>query len=525
MGLLSFLRGDGGLTEATTDPRHAQQLDTLAEQLRGEQETNLHLMEALVDAELAMEDRGWQLLTQQASMEFTREGLTRAADVARAMAVTNPLIRRGINLRISYIWGGGVQISAADPDVNDVVQAFLDNEGNRAALTGEQAHEENERALATDGNVFVALFTRPLTGAVQARTIPFAEVVDVVTNPDDRDDPWYYLRRWTVTEIDPSSATSRRVEREEFYPALGYRPRTRLRVLDGKQVNWDSPVLHVSVNRLDGWKFGVGDVYTALPWARAYREFLADWAQLVKALSRFAWRQTSKGRGAAEKAAAKLRQALPAPAGETGSTAGATVAMTADATFEAIPKTGATIDSESGRPLAAMVAAGLDVPVTMLLGDPGVTGARATAETLDEPMRLAMQMRRTRWTEAHRRILGHVIAEAVRAPRGPLRGTIGRDEHDREVVTLAGDASATVDIDWPDLDDIDVAAAVGAVVAADGTGKVPPLTVARLLLQALGVDDIDEVLDQLTDADGNFVDPEINAGLAAMDRFDRGEQQ
>jgi hypothetical protein len=245
----------------------------------------------------------------------------------------------------------------------------------------------------------------------------------------------------------------------------------------------------------------------------------------VKALSRFAWRQTSRGRGAAERAAARLRQSLPAPAGETGSNAGATAPMTADMTLEAIPKSGATIDSESGRPLAAMIAAGLDVPVTMLLGDPGVTGARATAETLDEPTQLTMQMRRTRWAEAHRRILGHVIAEAVRAPRGPLRGTITRDEHDREVVVLAGDVSATVDVAWPDLEDVDVEKAVKAIVAANDTGYIPPLTIVRLLLQVLDVDDIDEVLDELTDDNGNFVDPTLQAAArSALDAVRRGDQ-
>ena len=525
MGVLSFLRTGTGLTEATVDPRVAQHVDALAGQLRGEQDTNLHLVEALADAELALEDRGWQALTAQVDTEFSREGLRTACRVARAMAVTNPLIRRGIALRIGYVWGSGVEITARDADVNAVIQDFLDDEGNRAAFTGEQAHEENERALGTDGNVFVALFTKPATGRVQARTIVFDEIADVITNPDDRDDPWYYLRSWTTTELVPGAGgvTSRTVQRQEYYPALGYRPRVRPRALDGKPIHWDCPVLHVSVNRLDGWKFGVGDVYTALPWARAYREFLADWAQLVKALSRFAWRQTSRGRSTAQRAAAQLRQALPPATAEGQSNAGATVAMTADATLEAIPKTGATIDSESGRPLAAMIAAGLEIPVTSLLSDPGQTGARAVAETLNQPTRLVMNMRRTRWAEAHRRVLGYVVAEAVRAPRGPLAGSVIRDEHDREVVTLAQDAPTTVEVSFPSLDEVDPNQLISSIKTADDTRKLPPLTIARLLLQALGVKDVDEVLEELTDADGNFIDPEITAGLAAMRRHDRGE--
>ena len=85
--------------------------------------------------------------------------------------------------------------------------------------------------------------------------------------------------------------------------------------------------------------------------------------------------------------------------------------------LEAIPKTGATIDSGSGKPLAAMVGGGAGVPVTMLLADPGVTGARATAETLDKPTILEMGMRRAAVGQRLKRILSYVIDQAVKAPR------------------------------------------------------------------------------------------------------------
>jgi hypothetical protein len=52
--------------------------------------------------------------------------------------------------------------------------------------------------------------------------------------------------------------------------------------------------MHLAVNPLDGAKFGIGDAYAAIDWARAYKEFLEDWLRLVKSLSRFAWRATAK---------------------------------------------------------------------------------------------------------------------------------------------------------------------------------------------------------------------------------------
>lgn len=199
------------------------------------------------------------------------------------------------------------------------------------------------------------------------------------------------------------------------------------------------------MNRLDGWKFGVGDAYAALPWARSYRDILADWATLLKAMLRFAWRASTKKGGKAQQLRERLQRR---PAGGTPdgnpNVMGATAVISDEVTLEAIPKTGATIDSKSGRPLAAMVAAALDVLVTTLLADPGQTSARAVAETLNLPTRLAMQQRQSLWAEAYRAILAYVIRSAVSAPRRPLQGTITRDPFNgREVVVLAGDTATS----------------------------------------------------------------------------------
>ena len=500
------------------------QVVDLTERLDAAENYSEILEESLADLELAAEDRGWQRLTMQLEQEFTRPGLQQIARNCRVMAVASPLIKRGLNLRIAYVWGQGVTLAARDDDVNAVVQGFWDDESNKAALTSSQAQEELERALGTDGGVFLALFTGPRTGRVQVRSTPFDEIQDIITNPEDRDDPWFYLRQYTTTVIEPGYAragTRTRVEtRRVLHPALTHRPRLRPRAINGIPVAWDAPILHVSVNRLDGWKFGVGDAYAALPWARAYDGFLTDWAKLVKALSRFAWRLTGDKGSKARTAAATVRASMPTD-GRTAD-AGAIAAMGPGAHLEAIPKSGATIDSESGRPLGAMVAAALGIPVTMLLADPGVTGSRATAETLDKPTILEMGMRRELWGEALQRISSYVVDQAVKAPAGPLRGTITRDEYDREVITLAGDVERTVDVDWPDLNELDPLKLVEAIERADTIGA-PKATLVRLVLQALGVDDVDEILEPFLDDDGRWIDPDVTAGQAAVDAFRRGQ--
>jgi hypothetical protein len=509
----------------------------LAEVVRAERRTVEHLQESMADLENRMYEPGWQRLTAYADEEFSRAGLQQITSVCRIMAIKSPLLRRGLSLRTGYVWGQGVQISARSTgeqgqDVNSVVQRFLDDAGNRRTFTGDQAHEELERALYTDGNVFVALFTRPATGRVQVRTLPWDEITDVICNPEDRSEPWFYRREWYQ---DRNTDTGIIQERHvAYYPALGYNPvlkpgRLTFPVYGDDalaEVMWDAPVYHVKVNSQLGWKWGIPDSYAAIDWAQAYKEFLTDWARLIKALSRFAWKLTSKG---SKQASARARIAAgPGTDRYTGDAqhAGATALMTPDMMLEAVPKSGATIDSESGRPLAAMVAAALDVPVTMLLGDPGTTGARATAETLDTPTERSMELRRSVWGEAYRQILDYVIDQAVKAPQGTLKGKVVRDEDGIQAFELAQDTDRTIDVSWPDIDDLDPAVIVDSIVKADATGYLPPLTVVRLLLEALGVRDVDSILDGLTDEEGNFRPPEgaaKGAGQAAVDAFRRGE--
>lgn len=495
------------------------------------------LQESVADLEHAAEDRGWRSMSQALEQEFTRQGLTDIVRNCRVMAIASPLIKRGVMLRIGYVWGQGISVQAragedAAQDVNQVVQDFWDDESNQASFTSSQAQEDNERTVATDGQVFLALFTDPLTGRVQVRVTPFEEVVDVIRNPEDRAEPWFYLREYDATVVrefqpvnGPRTTRTRKQRVKVLHPALGFRPAQRPKVIDGVEIMWDAPILHVAVNRPTGWKWGVPDVYASLPWARAYDGFLTDWARLVRALSKFAWKLSGDRSSKVQRAAGAIRQSaqgrsdLPLPNG--GGPVGAVAAMGPGQNLEAIPKTGATIDSDSGRPLAAMVAAGIGVSVVDLLADPGTTGARAVAETLDKPVTLEMGMRRQLWRSVIQTITSYVVDQAVKAPRGPLSGTVTRDAAGRERVVLAGDVERTVTVDFPDIDDLDPVQLVTAIAAA--AEYLPPLERLRLFLQALRVKDVDEVIATVTDpVTGEYIDPLASAGDVAVQQFRQG---
>ena len=486
------------------------------------------LTESLAGLEqLAREDVGWKRLGVEAQQEFTRPGLLTIQSACLVAAIKSPLIRRGLGIRRNYVWGRSCEIAArevtaedGDTGINDLVQGFLDSAEYERILGSAQAREEREMDLGARGEFFVLAIHDPAGRTVRPRLVPQAQIIDYITSPDDSTDVWFYKREWTTNRVNLVTAATEMVRQTEWHPTLDYRPAPGLRIplIGGAVVRWDAPIQHCAVNTWTDGPWGLPDAYAAIDWARAYAEFLTQWAVLMRSLSRYAWRTTAPG----AKAAAKARQAVAGGGTDpiTGQApVGGNAVMSAGSTLEAIPKSGATIDAGSGKPLAGMVAAALDVPITMLLADPGITGARATAETLDKPLELATGARQQVWADWIRALIGHVLLVAVED--GLLAGSI-EQQGNRQRVQWPDGVDGTVDVTFPPVEDKSTAAKLQAVQAADALGTLPPLLIVRLALEALGVEDIDEVLDGLTDDDGQFVDPRITAQVAAVQREQDG---
>lgn len=462
-------------------------------------------------AELEQEDIGWQELTGGFDTEFSREGLGRIVRLARVMYLKNPLIWRAVSLQSMYVFGQGVSISAADPDVQAVLTAFMEDRGNRAELMGHQARTLKEVELQVAGNVFLVLFANRASGQVAVRSIPFEEVSDIICNPEDARDPWFYRRKWVVRTLGPDGNTKLE-PREAFYPDWQYQPADRPPRVGQVEVRWDSPVYHIKVGGFSNMRFGVSEIYAATDWAKAYKAFLEDWATLVRALSRFAWKATVKG-GAGKVAAAKtvLNTTLGSGNGGAGETnpppvTGGVAITGQDVDLTPMPKTGATTSADDGRRMLLMVAAATGLPESFF-GDVSV-GTLATAKSLDRPTELKFRDRQALWADVFGDICQYVIDCSALAPGGALRGVV-RDagEGTDQVVVLPegedGQDPRHVDIEFPPILEHDVSASVTAIVDA-ATLKGSPLagtfdarTVARMLLRALGEDDIEELLEQL----------------------------
>jgi len=453
----------------------------------------------------------WRLLSMQAEQEFSREGLRQITDMARVMYLKNPIIQRGVDVKRFYVWGHGVSVKAADAEVGEVISAFEDDKKNRVTLTSHQARMNAEVELETDGNLFFVWFVNQTTGRVRVRTIPFGEIAEVVSNPEDGREPWYYLRRWT--ERRGSAAGRESVGRSAWYPDWNYNPVNKPAELDGHPIRWETPIFHVRVGGFSDWTFGISEIYDSIDWAMAYKEFLEDWASIVRAYRRFAFQLTTPGgrRGIAA-AKTKLGTTYGNAGGSEGETnppplVGSTFIGGEGTSLTPVRTSGATVSAEDGRRLLLMVAASFGLPETFF-GDVSV-GTLATAKSLDRPTELAMTDRQTLWADVLGEIYQFVLLWAVKASNGPLRG-LGRIERTvedgciEERVMWNDDIDAGVAVTFPPLVEDDVKERVEAIVSAATLGQAGTLagtmdlpTLARMLLLALGVDDVDEIIERL----------------------------
>lgn len=496
MGFLERL----GINQGNGQPAPAPGLDPdVAFQIETLQETIAELEMAL-----AAEDVGWARPGSISDAgEFSKDAINRIGKLAVLNWLKNPLIRRGVNVQVYYVFGQGMTIRAVDDEVNDVVQAFMDDSKNRAEFTSHQARELKEIDLRLLGNMFFVFFVDQDTGKVRVRTLPASQIDDIITNPEDAKEPWAYLRSWEQRDLQGKIHKHKRA-----YPDWRLSSEVNLpNEIRGYPLA-EEPVYHVKTGALSHMKFGVSEVYSALDWAKAYKQFLEDWATLTRALSRWAHVMTVPSRKGVQNAKRRMNSTYAESTfGEQNPppVTGSTFVSTPDINLSPMRIGGANISSDDGRRLLLMVAAALDLPETFF-GDSSV-GTLATAQSLDRPTELQMRDRQTLWADVHSDIMNFVIIQAVRY--GDLRGRIVEETDGTPAVELpidpeTGDPRDTsVSVTFPPILEHDIPDRVDSIVTA-GTLKgmnmsevMPKETISRLLLETLGVEDVDALLDEI----------------------------
>lgn len=399
--------------------------------LRGENDALQHSMEVLqesmADVVLALDDVGWRPLGQnEDATEIKLDTIKNVAQTTRGLVAINPLIKRGVAVRTTFIWGEGVKFEGIDE--NDPI---LKDSNNKKFLFSPQAYAEIEACMATDGQLFT-LITKPgggrrrlstdgKSGVAKITRVPMSEIVGTVTNPSNKEDIWFYKRSWQVTTENYRTGETKVDNIEAWFPATDYdiengKPFS----IQNKPVVWNSAILHNTANKQVGWKWGAPDLMSVIFWTKAYKEFLENSATLVKAYSRFAFKITAQSKNGVQSAATKVA-AQPTRDPFTGEVQniGGTALMGMGTTMSTIGRTGGSVDFNAGLPLAAMVAAGLEIPLTALTSDSGSSN-RSAAETLETPTLKAMKARQQLWSGYFERLFDYLGKPDVKVIWGKI---------------------------------------------------------------------------------------------------------
>lgn len=468
-------------------------------------------------AQLAAETmgQGWMRLTGQfEARDFDLLARSVIREIVYAFWMKNPLIARSVEIENNYTFGRGVSVSSKYDLLSKLITSFWADPDNLVELTSHQAQRMKNLDLKLFGNVYLALVTNPTTGRVKVRSFPDHEIVDIVYDPDDRRKPLLYKRQWTPQKWDFNSGTY-----VAGAPQVEYIMDWRAKAGDlvkitapVSQIRKGWRIYHIKTNCVTESKFGNSEIYRAVDWAKAYNRFLEDWATVVAALSRFAFKQKVKGGPGAVTANQTRWEALSAQNNGAGPTAGSTLVEGQGVETMPMPKGGPSVTADDGRRLLLMVSAATGI-MEHYFGDPS-SGNLATATAMELPMQKQFESRQQLWWDVFTDLIDFAIEQSAKAPAGYLKrqgAKILADEvTGEEAVQLPdGDLGEGEDgkkergpipweysVDFPPIVQADVRVESTALSQLGQSNLLPERELVRLAARLMGVQDIDQVLDE-----------------------------
>lgn len=315
---------------------------------------------------LQREDVGWGLIGGNSTTDVIDLQTIKAhSERARRLLAYNPLVKRGVGIRNAYMW------EHLPAPKNEALAPYCNAE----------ARTRDEAAFCTDGIVLYVVDRK----SRKASPVPLHRVSALAraSRATGEADVFAFL-------IDPVPVSS------ELEGSVA-KPQSEWVVVDGqpyaavkdslnRKTSANLRVVYEVVNRQVGDEWGKPDLLGAVYWAQAYKEYLEAAHTMSKALARIAFKTTSVN---AKQQSAVLTQFTGAQNGVGGI---ASLGMGQE--LSAVSKAGAGIEFAGGAPLAAMVSAALDVPLSVLLTDGSAGGRQGAEAALEDPTIKAFDLRR-----------------------------------------------------------------------------------------------------------------------------------
>ena len=330
----------------------------------------------------------------------------------------DPLVLRAVDMQPTYVFGRGLpRPESNNPQVQEAVDKFWDDEDNKLALTTFKAQYARAVELQLQANIYFVIFETQ--DGVKVGTLPHEEVVDIVTDPENRLRPCWYKREYVEQEYDfkvgayvpKGEPTVIWYQDWKHEPPRGFRP-AGAKVAKGK-------IFHVKIGSTGEMKFGVPHVQRILDWTKAHNEWMRARVAIAKAAATFAWERKVKSGSDPNKVMSLARdwasakhQSTTGATGEWGDNDPMSAPKYAsmlttnegiEYNFKGGNSTGAGDASSDQKMFRSQISAGTGLP-QHFLGDEGSANL-ATATAMNEPVIRMMEFVQEMWEDVYRQII------------------------------------------------------------------------------------------------------------------------
>ena len=497
------------------------------------------------DINLMLNTVQWRRDLQLSFLEFSRWGIQQIILICRLYYIKNPIFRRLCDVIADYVFARGVEVSTSDPNATAVWDDFVQR---NKSVFGQVALVEAQKAKAYDGNLFWCFFADSTdSGQVDCRRIDATEIQEIVVNPEDRTEAWFYRRMWTQPNMDSDFKSMGNVDQERWYPSLAYsqkRGRAAMpEAIRNIPVERDAPIYHRRCGAVAQWLFGCPEFFPMVDWCRESRLLLEACASIKQSLMQIGMIVTTKG---GQQAISGIKQQLGTTVGPNTNlwdqnppaVPGATMVSGPGTDIKAFDSSKGGGDPKDADPYIRMcvIVAGVPETFVSILGNSNL----ATATSLDRPTETNFLKKQEEWREDLTTICGYVLGVSAGAPSGRLRESAGvaklqiqecrrRIGSHGEVVYEAfskDPSKLEIRVNFPNIREGDTPALVDACIKAGtlgaGGGQVLGIdekALVRRLYDLVGIENGDELAEaqypEATYKTDRTLDSDIPANIEA----------
>lgn len=428
-----------------------------------------------------LDEDNWRSIYGTFDDQFDLEDVKQLVDYSRAVYLKNPLINRAVRLKALTVFGQSFSINLDKEEQG--IKDFTDKLLKEEFFADYENLFQIESELQVTGNVFLKIEKVEEEFPYNISLIPVEEIQDYVFHPDNSSRLLLVKRMWRRTDID--FETGDKINRivKMWYPVdpiKNFYNKKIPEMIGDEVVSSEAAVFHIQSGSFPHWQWGVSEIYAAIDWAIAYKDFLTDVARIMRSHSEFAWEGTTAGAISTyqEKLKTEFKTMRSAGSDRDVTTRRENIFVRQpDSNLEPMRVRGTSVDPDDGRRLLLMVAAATGLP-EIYYGDSDV-GNHATAQIVERPTELQFRARQQVWSSLFMKVLVFI--------------------YQLEAIDLNGD----INISFPDVTEHDVKDRVQAIMLAatlDGrkhAGMITRENTARLLLNELGVPDIDSHIERL----------------------------